>query len=146
MILFPLLLIACQNDLETYSGDFDGLREIVQKKHLKRIRKWDIVLDGYLSRYDELPHDIDTPVLLYENRTALENAIVWERKRNESFLVTLGGRDASRCFGKYVRLTGNILEHDRGRIFLEASKLNQIPDPSVGSLDSEISEPVSCFQ
>ncbi len=140
MILFPLLLIACQNDLETYSGDFDGLRQ-----NADRLYKAEITLYGYLGQLDKLSDELNPQVGLYETREKLETRVAYQLNSNEIF-VDVNDHDVRSCHDKYVKLTGELLAHDYARAFVRAVKLERLPDPSVDRLDTEISDPVSCFQ
>ncbi len=139
MILFPLLLLACQSDLETYSGDFDGLR-----RNADRLYKAEITLYGYLGVSKEFPDELN-PLNLYETQRELDADIAWQPNSKRIF-VYVNDYDVGSCHDKYVKLTGKLLGHDSSHISVETVKLERLPDPSVGSLDTEISDPVSCFQ
>ena len=141
-LLVSVILLACQSEPQTYTGDFNGLQE-----NAKKMRKWEIVLNGYLSKYEELPNEFGAPVLLYETQNArLKDTGVDGRDLNKSILVSIGETDVSGCFGEYVTLTGKIITHDRGRVFLKATQLNRAVKNPEKPFERKNSKPISCFE
>lgn len=143
-LFIPVILVvftACKSNTQIYSGDFAGLSQ-----NADAMKDWDIVLNGYLAKSETVPDTMGAPVILYETQEALSV----KADINEGILISVGDRDASACFGKRVKLTGKILSHDRGRVFLKASQITIPPealatDGGSDNTSSRASNYVSCF-